>query len=152
MYRSASLGPLDFLSGHAIPTRVRRCGRPAHRCLCEFAEEVQKAAFFVLARIIHSGSNKEASDCVIMCYEHDTSDGTRGLIMSVHTVSDLSCDFSPKKTIEFEVSDAPISSDAGLLLIRQFDQKIRLTEQVADALQDRRTPALARQSIFSMVR
>ena len=72
--------------------------------------------------------------------------------MSLHPVSALSCDFCPKKTIEFEVSDAPISSDAGLLLIRQFDQKIRLTEQVADAIQDRRDPALTRQSILSMVR
>jgi hypothetical protein len=72
--------------------------------------------------------------------------------MSLHPVSVLSCDFHPKKTIEFEVSDAPISSDAGLLLIRQFDQKIRLTEQVAEALQDRRDPALTKQSILSMVR
>jgi hypothetical protein len=72
--------------------------------------------------------------------------------MSLQPVSPLSCDFFPARPIEFEVSNAPISSDAGLLLIRQFDQKIRLTEQVADALRDRRDPTLTRQSILSMVR
>ena len=36
--------------------------------------------------------------------------------------------------------------------IRQFDQHIRLTEQFAAALDDRRDPALTRQSLLSMVR
>ena len=72
--------------------------------------------------------------------------------MSLHHVAGFSCDFSPQRPIDFEVSDAPISSDAGLLLIRQFDQKIRLTQQVADAIEDRRDPNLTRQSILSMVR
>jgi hypothetical protein len=44
------------------------------------------------------------------------------------------------------------TSDAGLLPVRQLDQRIRLTEQFAAALDDRRDPALTRQSLLSMVR
>jgi hypothetical protein len=64
----------------------------------------------------------------------------------------LSFVFSPARPIEIDVSPAPLTSDAGLLPIRQLDQRIRLTGQVAAALDDRRDPALIRQSLVSMVR
>jgi hypothetical protein len=54
--------------------------------------------------------------------------------------------------VEIEVSSAPLTSDAGLLPVRQFDQGVRLTEQFAAALVDRRDPAFVRQSLLSMVR
>jgi hypothetical protein len=72
--------------------------------------------------------------------------------MSLHSVPLLSLDFLSSRPVDIEVSTAPLSSDAGLLPVRQFDDRIRLTTQVADALHDRRDPSLTRQSTLSMVR
>ncbi len=72
--------------------------------------------------------------------------------MSLHSVPLLSFDFLPSRSVEIEVSPAPLTSDAGLIPIRQFDERIRLTEQFAAALHDPRDPTLTRQSLLSMVR
>lgn len=72
--------------------------------------------------------------------------------MSSHAVPLFSFDFLASRPLDIEVSTSPLTSDAGLLPIRQFDQRLRLTEQVAAALQDRRDPTLTQQSLLSMVR
>src|SRR5271168_1459315 len=72
--------------------------------------------------------------------------------MSLQSVPLLSLDFFPSRPVHVEISSAPLSSDAGLLPVRQFDQSIRLTEQFAAALDDRRDSTLTRQSLLSMVR
>ena len=72
--------------------------------------------------------------------------------MSLHPASLFSFDFFSLRPVEVEVSSAPLTSDAGLLPMRQFDERIRLTEQFAAALDDRRDPNLTRQSLLSMVR
>ncbi|RUL86827.1 transposase [Tautonia sociabilis] len=72
--------------------------------------------------------------------------------MSVQSVPLLSFDFLPARPVEIEVSPAPLTSDAGLLPVRQFDDRIRLTEQFATALHDPRDPRLSQQSLLSMVR
>jgi Transposase DDE domain group 1 len=72
--------------------------------------------------------------------------------MSLHSAPLFSFDFLPSLPVELEISDNPLTSDAGLLPIRQRDQILRLTEQFAAALEDRRDPALTTQSILSMVR
>lgn len=72
--------------------------------------------------------------------------------MSLQSVPLLSLDFLPARPVAIEVSPAPLTSDAGLLPIRQFDGRIRLTEQFAAALHDPRDPRLTRQSLLSMVR
>jgi hypothetical protein len=72
--------------------------------------------------------------------------------MSLQSVPLLSFDFLPARPVAIEVSPAPLTSDAGLLPVRQFDDRIRLTEQLAAALRDRRDPTLTRQSLLSMVR
>jgi hypothetical protein len=72
--------------------------------------------------------------------------------MSLQSVPLLSFDFFPSRPVQVEVSTAPLSSDAGLLPVRQFDERIRLTEQFAAALQDRRHPTFTQQSLLSMVR
>src|SRR5512147_844640 len=72
--------------------------------------------------------------------------------MSLQPVPLFSFDFLPSRPVEIEVSSAPLTSDAGLLPIRQLDERIRLTEQFAAALDDRRDPTLTRQSLLSMVR
>jgi hypothetical protein len=72
--------------------------------------------------------------------------------MSLQSVPLLSFDFLADRPMEVEVSSAPLTSDAGLLPVRQFDQAIRLTEQFAAALADRRHPVFVQQSLLSMVR
>src|SRR3954469_20380255 len=72
--------------------------------------------------------------------------------MSLHSAPLFSFDFFPSRPVELEVSSNPLTSDAGLLPVRQCDQSLRLTEQFAAALDDRRDPTLTRQSLLSMVR
>jgi hypothetical protein len=72
--------------------------------------------------------------------------------MSLHSVPLPSFSFSPSRPIEIEVSAAPLTSDAGLLPVRQLDQQIRFTEQFAAALGDRRDLARVQQPLLSMVR
>src|SRR5205807_2287469 len=72
--------------------------------------------------------------------------------MSLHSAPLFPFDFLPAKPVEIEISSNPLTSDAGLLPVRQFDQRIRLTEQFAAALDERRDPGLTRQSLLSMVR
>src|SRR5215470_9793382 len=51
-----------------------------------------------------------------------------------------------------EPSPGQLSSDAGLLPVRQFDQHIGLTRTFADALDDPRDPNLTEHSFVEMVR
>ena len=58
--------------------------------------------------------------------------------MSLQSVPLLSFDFFPSRPVQVEVSPSPLTSDAGLLPIRQFDGQIGLTEQFAAAIEDKR--------------
>ena len=80
--------------------------------------------------------------------------------MSLQSVPLLSFDFFPSRPIQVEISPAPLTSDAGLLPIRQFDDQIRLTEQFAAAIEDKRDPdlhsalaaeSMVRQRIFGIL-
>ena len=51
-----------------------------------------------------------------------------------------------------EPSRGQLSSDAGLLPIRQFDQRIGLTRAFAEALDDPRHPELTEHTFLEMVR
>jgi hypothetical protein len=72
--------------------------------------------------------------------------------MSLQSVFPFVLDFPGAKPIVLEVSHAKLTSDAGLLPIRQFDEQLRFTEQFAAALQDTRDPAFSQHSLLSMVR
>ena len=72
--------------------------------------------------------------------------------MSLQTVPELCFDFLPARDVEFELSQAPLTSDAGLLAFRQFDDRIGLTKQFAAALQDFRNPKFSQHSILEMAR
>jgi hypothetical protein len=54
--------------------------------------------------------------------------------------------------IVIQRSDALLTSDAGLLPIRQFDERIGFTQQFAAALNDPRVPTLIEHSMLDMVR
>src|SRR5438132_2066933 len=61
-------------------------------------------------------------------------------------------DFFELLPIQIEVSDAPLTSDAGLLPLRQFEERIGLTKQFAAALDDPRDPELTEHTFPEMVR
>ena len=70
--------------------------------------------------------------------------------MSVHDVWQLTFDFLPQKSVVVEPVEEKISSDAGLLIFRQFDHFQRLTEGFTQQLHDpRRDPD---HSMLEMVR
>ena len=70
--------------------------------------------------------------------------------MSLQGVWSERLEFHPKKRVDVENSAGRLSSDAGLLVVREFDEQIGLTEQFAAALSDtRRDPD---HSMLSMVR
>jgi hypothetical protein len=58
--------------------------------------------------------------------------------MSLHDVWQLNLDFLPQKSICVEPVDEQISTDAGLLIFRQWDQTLQLTEGFTQQLDDRR--------------
>lgn len=73
--------------------------------------------------------------------------------MSLQPVPSVGLDFfDPKRPIQFDFSDAPLTSDAGLLLLRQYDEKLRLTQPFADALHDPRDPNRIDHSFLEMTR
>jgi hypothetical protein len=73
-------------------------------------------------------------------------------MMSLQDVLPFVFNFLPKKPIEFEVSSAQLTSDAGLLPISQFDESIRLSERFAAALNDSRMASGVSHSKLEMVR
>ena len=60
--------------------------------------------------------------------------------MSVQSVWQRTLDFPGDRRLVIEPSTALLSSDAGLLPIRQLDEHLGLTRQFADALDDPRDP------------
>lgn len=72
--------------------------------------------------------------------------------MSIQPVWQETLSFFAPHTLLIEPSHAQLSSDAGLLPIRQFDQRIGLTQAVADALGDPRDPDAIDHTIAEMVR
>lgn len=72
--------------------------------------------------------------------------------MSLQGAALFDFDFFEPLPIRFEVSDAPLTSDAGLLPLRQFDERIGLTKQFAAVLDDPRDPGLIDHSFLDMAR
>jgi hypothetical protein len=72
--------------------------------------------------------------------------------MSIHAAPPLLFDFLDQRPVVVEVNDSPLSSDAGLLPIRQLDQRLGFTRQLAAALRDPRDPDLIEHSVLDMLR
>jgi hypothetical protein len=72
--------------------------------------------------------------------------------VSIQSVGQLVFGFHPGRPIVVEASRAQLTSDAGLLPVCQFDERIGLTRQFAATLLDTRDPALLTHSRLSMVR
>lgn len=72
--------------------------------------------------------------------------------MSLPSAALFDLDFFGPLPIRIEVSDAPLTSDAGLLPLRQCDDRIGLTARFAAARNDPRDPARIDHSVLDMVR
>lgn len=72
--------------------------------------------------------------------------------MSIQSVEKIVFDFGIEKPVVMDVSSALLTSDAGLLAVRQHDEQIRLTERFAAALMDVRATESVSHSLLSMVR
>jgi hypothetical protein len=77
---------------------------------------------------------------------------TRRLTMSIQPAPPLCFDFFDPLPIVVETSNTPLTSDAGLLPLRQFDDLIGLTRGFAAALHDPRDPDRSQHSFLEMVR
>jgi hypothetical protein len=71
--------------------------------------------------------------------------------MSLQPAWQLTFDFFERPVV-VEPSRAALSSDAGLLPVRQFDEHIGLTAAFARALDDPRDPDLIEHSVLEMAR
>jgi hypothetical protein len=69
-----------------------------------------------------------------------------------HPASLFDFDFYEPLPIQIEVSEAPLTSDAGLLPLRQFDERLGLTKQFAAVFDDPRDPELTEHTFPEMVR
>ena len=72
--------------------------------------------------------------------------------MSLQGAALFDLDFFGSLPVVVESSEAPLTSDAGLLPMREFDAKIGLTAGIAAALAEYRNPLLVEHSIPEMVR
>ena len=72
--------------------------------------------------------------------------------MSIQTAWQATLDFWGKLPVVVEPANAQLTSDAGLLPLRQFDEGIGLTRQFAQALDDPRHPELCDHTFLDMVR
>jgi hypothetical protein len=65
--------------------------------------------------------------------------------------SQLSLDFYQKKPLSVQFSGLDLSSDAGLLLIRQGEQRQKICEGLANCLEDNREPGKIKHSLYQLV-
>lgn len=72
--------------------------------------------------------------------------------MSLQSAFPFVFNFLPQKAVVVEVSNEALSSDGGLIPIRQFDEQIGFTSQIAEALDDHRDANLTAHSFVSMIR
>ncbi len=72
--------------------------------------------------------------------------------MSIADFDTLSLGKMGGKKLYFQTSNANISSDAGLLLVAQFERQLGITQHFADALDDPRLPKKVNHSFLEMVR
>ena len=65
--------------------------------------------------------------------------------------SKLAYDFYTKKPLEVIFSGLDLSSDAGLLLVRQAEQRTKICEGIAECLEDNRDPSKIKHTIGQLV-
>lgn len=77
--------------------------------------------------------------------------------MSLQSAPRFAFEFGGGRPIEVEISKAPLSSDAGLLVFRQLDERLRYTQQFAAAMRDTRVDPthtrleMLRQRVYGML-
>ena len=65
--------------------------------------------------------------------------------------SELPLDFKTKKSLSVKFSRLDLSSDAGLLLIRQAEEKIKICQGIANCLEDNREPGKIKHPLSQLI-
>lgn len=65
--------------------------------------------------------------------------------------SQISLNFFTKKPLEAKFSRLDLSSDAGVLLVRQAEEQLKICEGLADCLEDNREPGKVKHSLHQLI-
>lgn len=65
--------------------------------------------------------------------------------------SQLSLNFFTKKPLEAKFSRLDLSSDAGVILVRQAEEQLKICEGLADCLEDNREPGKVKHSLHQLI-
>jgi len=65
--------------------------------------------------------------------------------------SQISLNFFTKKPLEAKFSSLDLSSDAGVLLVRQAEEQLKICEGLADCLEDNREPGKVKHSLHQLI-
>ena len=65
--------------------------------------------------------------------------------------SPLPYNFSTKKPLEVKFSGLDLSSDAGLLLVRQAEQRQQICQGMVDCLEDKRDPSKSKHTLSQLI-
>jgi hypothetical protein len=105
-----------------------------------------------LTRIIHAAENEDASGGGVTCCvtARWTPAGRRRTSLQSAWPLVLAC--HPALPVVVTESAARLSSDGGLLVVREFDARLDFTARFAAALEDTRDPAFTRHDWLSLVR
>jgi hypothetical protein len=67
------------------------------------------------------------------------------------TSGNLSLNFPSKKRVEVKFSGLDLSSDGGLLLVKQAEQNLKVCEGVANCLEDKRQQDKVKHSLIQLI-
>ena len=65
--------------------------------------------------------------------------------------SELSYDFYSQRTLAVRFSDLELSSDVGILLARQAEEKVQVCQAIAESIEEWRDPAKITHSLHQLV-
>ena len=63
----------------------------------------------------------------------------------------LPFNFASKKSLEVKFSGLDLSTDAGLLLVKQAEENLKVCQGIADCLEDKREQHKVKHSLFQLI-
>ncbi len=95
---------------------------------------------------------KEAKSCILLVEQTVKSQGERDFAMTNRNAEQLTFPGCKGRKVHVDFSGGNVTSDAGILLVRQADLHLGLTAAIAKLLKDPRRQASCTHKVLSMVR